>query len=102
MFHTMFCLVAPSSPSFSHVCVRPALTSEIRPFERVTSDLFVFLSFRTFCGRPSGKYKKALHAFNHLKEAIANAPDIDQVLKEAEKSNLTEEEAVLEILWMLK
>lgn len=56
---------------------------------------------KTFCGRPSGKYKKALHAFNHLKEAIANAPDIDQVLKEAEKSNLTEEEAVLEILWML-
>lgn len=56
---------------------------------------------RTCFGKPRGKYKKALHAFNHLKEAIANAPDIEPVFKEAEKVGLTEEEAVLEILWML-
>ena len=57
---------------------------------------------RTCFGKPRGKYKKALHAFNHLKEAIANAPDIEPIFKEAEKVGLTEEEAVLEILWMLK
>jgi len=56
---------------------------------------------KTCFGRPTGKYKKALHAFNHLKDAIANAPEIDPVLKEAEKYGLTEDEAVLEILWML-
>lgn len=56
---------------------------------------------KTCFGRPTGKYKKALHAFNHLKEAIANAPDINPVLKEADKAGLTEDEAVLEILWML-
>ena len=65
------------------------------------ADLFL-LSNRTCFGKPTGKYKKALHAFNHLKDAIANAPDIDPVLKEASKYGLTEEEAVLEILWMLK
>ncbi|XP_068695850.1 uncharacterized protein [Montipora foliosa] len=56
---------------------------------------------RTCFGKPRGKYKKALHAFNHLKEAIGNAPEIDPVLKEAEKVGLSEDEAVLEILWML-
>lgn len=56
---------------------------------------------KTCFGKPSGKYKKALHAFNHLKDAIANAPDIDPVLKEAANHGLTEDEAVLEILWML-
>ncbi|KAJ7339348.1 hypothetical protein OS493_005742 [Desmophyllum pertusum] len=56
---------------------------------------------KTCFGKPTGKYKKALHAFNHLKDAIANSPDIEPVLKEATKHGLTEEEAVLEILWML-
>jgi len=37
-----------------------------------------------------------------LKDAIANAPDVDPILKEAANQGLTEEEAVLEILWMLK
>ena len=64
--------------------------------------MYCYHVHRTCFGRPTGKYKKALHALNHLKDAIANAPDVDPIFKEAANQGLTEEEAVLEILWMLK
>lgn len=81
--------------------IMPAKSNRPYPRHYITS-LDCLLLHRTCFGRPTGKYKKALHAFNHLKEAIANAPDINPVLKEADKAGLTEDEAVLEILWMLK
>ena len=78
---------------FSKVCCRECLFK---------SRIYCYHVHRTCFGKPTGKYKKALHAFNHLKDAIANAPDVDPILKEATNHGLTEEEAVLEILWMLK
>ncbi|XP_031561847.1 9-divinyl ether synthase-like isoform X2 [Actinia tenebrosa] len=52
-------------------------------------------------GQPKGKHRIALGAFEHLQASIANSPNIDRIYKTAAKYGLSEEEAVLEILWML-
>ncbi|XP_001636360.2 9-divinyl ether synthase [Nematostella vectensis] len=53
------------------------------------------------CGRPSKKSQTAMDSLEHLKAAVENSPNIDEIYEAAEKFGISHEEAVLEILWML-
>ena len=54
------------------------------------------------CGRPSKAHIRATGALENLRETVADCPNIDKIIEEAAKHGISEEEAIMDVLWMIK